>query len=84
MALGEILEELVTAIGDRSREVVPVLQLESKNRLRVIAAKELQFGHASTVLAGYLPPATAKFRWFPSSVVRAGVVSAITRPRRMT
>jgi hypothetical protein len=33
---------------------------------------------------GYLPAASAKFNGSPKSVVRAGFVSAITRPRRMT
>ena len=32
----------------------------------------------------YLPAATAKFSGSPRSVVLAGLVSAITRPRRMT
>ena len=58
VALGEVLEVLVAAVGDRGREVGPVRQLERQDRRRVIDSQGLQLRHrtrlSSRVSPGWL------------------------------
>jgi methenyltetrahydrofolate cyclohydrolase len=46
---GEVVEVLVTAVGDGSSEVAAVLQFERQDRGGVVGAQALQLGHRPTV-----------------------------------
>jgi hypothetical protein len=47
--VGELVEELVAAVGDRGREVGAVRQLERQDRRRVTGIQPLQLGHRPTL-----------------------------------
>ena len=46
MPFGELVEELVAAVGDRGREVVAVRQLEGQDGRGMASMQPLQLGHA--------------------------------------
>jgi len=48
--LGELVEERITVVGDKSGEIGAVRQFEGQDRRGVVGAQALQFGHGSTVL----------------------------------
>jgi hypothetical protein len=43
--LGELVEELIAAVGDEAAEVVAVGPLEGQDRRRMVGVQPLQFGH---------------------------------------
>src|SRR6185312_15170468 len=47
--VGELVEELITAVGDRGSEVGPVHQLEGQDRRSIASMQTLQLGHGPTL-----------------------------------
>jgi hypothetical protein len=47
--VGELVEELVVAIGDRGSEVGAVRQLEGQDRRGMVSPQLLQLGHRPTL-----------------------------------
>src|SRR5436305_13660598 len=58
--VGELVEEVVAAVGDRGGEVGAVCQLEGQDRRGMTGMQPLQLGHCPTLLRWY-----AKVTWFP-------------------
>ncbi|MGI9005291.1 MAG: hypothetical protein ACR2FU_03680 [Streptosporangiaceae bacterium] len=49
MPLGELVEEVVAAVGDRGSEVGAVRQLEGQDRRGMVSMQPLQLGHRPTL-----------------------------------
>src|SRR5215469_8148887 len=47
--LGELVEELIAAVGDKACEVGTVRQLEGQDRRGMVGAQALQLGHRQTL-----------------------------------
>ena len=49
MPLGELVEELIAAVGDEGSEVGAVRQLEGQDRRGMVGMQPLQLGHGPTL-----------------------------------
>src|SRR6516225_715493 len=51
VSLGEMVEELIAAVGDKGGEVGAVRQFEGQDRRGMVGAQALQLGHRPTLLS---------------------------------
>src|SRR5580693_4938088 len=49
--LGEVIEELITPIGDKRRKIGAVRQFEGQDRRGLVGAEALQLGHRPTLVS---------------------------------
>ncbi|HEX7164107.1 MAG TPA: hypothetical protein VF223_23065 [Trebonia sp.] len=64
--LGELVEELIAAVGDEGGEVAAVGPLESQDRRGVVGVQSLQLGHAADSTQPPRPWRACRTGWRPS------------------